>query len=480
MQTYTIGGILQNAEIKKKNAIAVQYYKKKQVVNISYPDFIADIRKMVIWVHKNQLKGKKIALLGDSDYPWLVALMGIMCAGSIAIPMDKTLPAAYLTDQLLQAEADFVLYGTDFEDVASDLKLPSDVQLLCFSDAQYQAWFASEETADIAFCPDEEEIIMYLYTSGTTGKNKIVMLRQSNYACNVWAARNQLDAAAQKVLIAVPLCHAFGLIALMTAFCRGDTICLNEDMRYLMRDLKMLSPTVMYTVPMIAESCYRQFQQTCIAGGENSLQMIITAGAPLRTELVTQYQELGVCLMQSYGLTEVLLVSTNLKDANKPASVGRTGDLSTVKIVDGEIWIKGDAVSAGYYQNEAETRKSFVGEWYRTGDIGSIDEDGFLYITGRIKNLIIRADGNNVSPEELEHKLMAAVPYAEEVLVKLVENRITAELYCGACEKEEIEETIWKMIEALNEELPDYKMIEDYTIREEPFERTNTKKIKRG
>lgn len=476
MQTYTIGGILRNAESSKQNAIAIQYYKKKEVVKISYPDFIADVKKMVFWVHQNHLKGKKIALLGNSDYPWLVALMGIMCSGSIVIPLDKTLSAELLTDQLLQAEVDFILYGEDFAEVTADLKLPPDIVRLCFSDAQYQAWFAEQEAASVAFCEDEEQIIMFLYTSGTTGKNKIVMLQQKNFAYNVWAARNQLEVTPQKVLVAVPLCHAFGLISLMTAICRGDIICLNEDIRYVMRDCKMLSPSAIYTVPMIAESGYLQFQRD----GVNCLQVIITAGAPLRTELVAQYQELGICLMQSYGLTEVLLVSTNLRNANKPASVGRTGDLSKVKIVDGEIWVSSNAVSAGYYQNEAETQKSFVGEWYRTGDIGSVDADGFLYITGRIKNLIIREDGNNVSPEELEQRITAVVPDVEEVLVKLVGNRITAELYCGMCDTKKMEAQVKAQIEVLNEMLPDYAMIEDFHIRKEPLERTNTKKIKRG
>lgn len=476
MQEYTIGGILRNAESSKKNSIAVQYCKKKEIIKIDYPNFIADIKKMVFWVYQNDLKGKKIALLGNSDYPWLVALMGIMCSGSIVIPLDKTLPANLLTDQLLQAEVDFILYGEDFAEVAESLKLSEDTVRLCFSNAQYQAWFAEQDASDVIFCEDEEQIIMFLYTSGTTGKNKIVMLRQKNFAHNVWAARNQLETKPQKVLVAVPLCHAFGLISLMTAICRGDIICLNEDIRYVMRDCKMLSPTAMYTVPMIAESSYRQFQRD----GVNCLQIIITAGAPLRSELVRQYGKLGICLMQSYGLTEVLLVSTNLKDANKPASVGRTGALSTVQIVDGEIWVSGNAVSAGYYQNETETKKSFVGEWYRTGDIGSIDADGFLYITGRIKNLIIREDGNNVSPEELEQKLIAVVPEAEEVLVKLVENRITAELYCGMCDANKMRTQVKAQIEALNETLPDYAMIQDFNIRKEPLERTNTKKIKRG
>ncbi len=477
-----ISEILQNFEEEKKGKICVQYYKNRTVNDVYYDDFIIDVKKMVSFIEHYGLKGKKIAILGNSSYIWIIAMLGIMCSGSIAIPLDKGLSVKEMKDMLFQSENEYILYGRECSEEANELITMLKCSGTCLEDENQISCFDNFDAENVEFCKEPDKIAMYLYTSGTTGKNKIVMMKQRGMADNVCSMTKIYPHEREKVIVASPLYHAYGVITTLTALNRGDILCINDDIRYVTRDFKNFAPTVMYCVPMIAESMYKQLNTKKISNDDanKSLKLIITAGAPLNYEIVKGYRRYNICVLQGYGLTETLLSNFNTTQFNKAGTVGRVLDCANVKIVDGEVWISTGSMCAGYYKDDVENKKCFVNKWIRTGDIGKFDDDGFLTITGRIKNLIIHSDGNNVSPEELERRILSAMPYVVEVLVHDKDDKICAQLYCGVPFSESLNKKIALDIEKLNEEMPEYKCINDFYIRETPLERTSSKKIKRS
>lgn len=477
---FTLSGILLNEIEKKTGRIAVKYCRKHEIIDVTYDEFISDIRKNVTWLSRNGLNDKKVAILGYYNYSWITLTYSIMCAGSISVPVDKELSAKEISKILLLADAEYIMYEKKFTETAREIHAITGIPVLCFNDDEHISEVQNCSADEAVFCDDEEKIAMFLCTSGTTGQNKVVMLKQKNFAYNSEESRTRIYEGTQKIFLASPLCHVLGIIALCTAVFGGDIICLNEDIRYVTKNFNMLKPSVIYTVPMIAEGLYNLIQNLKNKKSDMELKAIVTAGAALNPDIIHAYAELDICVMQSYGLTESIFASCNYVTWNKPESVGRTAGFCDIKLIDSEVWLAGNSICAGYYNNEAETKKTFIDGWLKTGDLGRIDEDGFLYIIGRIKNLIIRNDGNNVSPEELEQRIISEIPCVQEVIVHLIDNKLTAEIYCGNDTDADIAEKINNDIETINYELPDYKVIERILIRDTPFERTSAKKIKRG
>lgn len=200
-------------------------------------------------------------------------------------------------------------------------------------------------------------------------------------------------------------------------------------------------------------------------------------GSQLSENLIIKYNEIGINLFQGYGLTECSpLLTVNFDYYHRANSVGKVVQGNNVKIVDGEIWAKGISVSAGYYNAPEENAKSFENGWFKTGDLGSIDEDGFVYITGRKKNLIILDNGKNVSAEEIENYIYE-IPYISETIVYGENNCIVAEIYIDPENK--CEHNVEEDINIINNKLASYKRIDKIVVRDKPFEKTATKKIKR-
>lgn len=268
-------------------------------------------------------------------------------------------------------------------------------------------------------------------------------------------------------------------------------------------------PTVMFVVPLFAESLYKKIElkeknqnkeklfvfATKISnllkkahiditdllfneiknafGGK--LKTIMCRGAPLSEEMIKKYNDIGINLFQGYGLTECSpLLTVNFDYYHRPNSVGKVVQGNTVKIVDGKIWAQGTSVAKGYYNDIEETAKSFQDGWFKTGDLGSIDNDNFIFILGRKKNLIILNNGKNVSAEELE-TLIYKILDVSEVVVYGKDNKIIAEIFS----ENDNQQVIKNEINNLNKTLPTYKQIDEIIFRAIPFEKTTTKKIKR-
>lgn len=291
---------------------------------------------------------------------------------------------------------------------------------------------------------------------------------------------------------------------------KGVPICISSGLKYVQKEFIEYKPTVIFVVPLFVETLYKRIEATVKNQGNElkfkfavmfsnlmrmlgiditdmlfgkikkafggSLKIIMCGGAPLEEELIKKYRNIGINLFQGYGLTECSpLLTVNFDYYHRPNSVGKVVCGNNIKIVDGEIWAKGASVSSGYYNDQDETKNNFEGGWFKTGDLGYVDKDNFVFISGRKKNLIILSNGENVSAEEIE-KMIYTIPNVTEVIVRGQDNRIVAEIYSESGNFNLIK----TQISELNKKLQSYKQIDDVVFRETPFARTTTKKIIRS
>lgn len=504
-------------------------------------------------LHQNKETGKfHIAILGATSYEWFVTYFGTMCSGNIVVPLDKELPSEELLERMQFADVQVLFHDRKFNKFA-ELAMAHGIVCICLqtiwqmntpmekeeagsdtdkvtkgtekseADTESESWSTPLSPDDIA------EII---FTSGTTGKSRAVVLTHGNLAADTMhASRCVRLKGTDRMLSVLPIHHALEMTAgIFTPMCFGVTICINENLRQMSRNMKRFSPTVMIVVPLLVETMHktvwreaeRQEKSATLRrlmklasilyachidirrwlfrdllaqfGGE--LRMLVGGGAYIEPELIREFAVWGIIIVQGYGITECSpIVSCNTDRYKKPESVGKVFPRCEAKIIDGEIWVKGDIVMREYYHDPEATAEVFSDEWFRTGDLGRIDEDGFLYLTGRKKNLIILANGENVSPEELERKL-SQIPGVEEVLVSDMGGVIGAEIYAGDDnlrawnlenpsgdlqeEQKQIRHRIEEEIKKLNLTLPAYQRIAKVVFRNTEFEKTATKKIKRG
>ena len=270
-------------------------------------------------------------------------------------------------------------------------------------------------------------------------------------------------------------------------------ICINDSIMHVAKNMKLFQPQIMLLVPLVIESVYSKLRaagdflpKKLIAkqafGGR--LNLISSGGAYLNPDYVDKFKEYGITILQGYGMTECSpVISTNLLDANKKGSVGKLIANCEGKIVDEEIWVRGSSVMQGYYKMPEETAQTMEDGWLKTGDLGYIDEDNYVYITGRKKNLIILANGENVSPEEIENQIGKA-DLVKEIVVREAEGRIQAEIfpdYEFAKKKriKDIKAGLQEIIDKYNKEAPVYKRVLDLKLRETEFEKNTSRKIKR-
>lgn len=331
------------------------------------------------------------------------------------------------------------------------------------------------------------------YTSGTTSKPKGVILSHKNLSTDAAASIKNVYFGGTSILV-LPLYHTFSFTAsVLCVMLSGKTVAINKDLKDLRKDIERYLPQNLILVPMIIESLYKQiwiqakkakkdgmlrklitisnlllkngidlrrvlFSRVHKSFGGN-LDFIISGGAHIQDNYVKKFQELGIQILNGYGITEcspVLAVNRNFYF--KDHSVGQILDGIDIKICDNEIFVKGDVVTAGYYKDELQTSIAFQDGWFKTGDLGYIDEDGFLYITGRKKNLIILSNGKNISPEELEEHLYK-LEYIKEVLVYQRDDKIEAEVYLGTENLDLYRVQAEQDLKLINSQLPTYKNI---------------------
>lgn len=524
--------------------------KEVNYENITYKKLLEDINKLGTALYARGFKNKRIAIIGINQYEWAIAYLANLLGGIISIPLDKDLQKEELENSLIRSKADAIFFDKKYIEKISEVKKNQKTELteyICMSELEgYQSvkdllkqgeeLLKKGEKDYIQAKINENEMSILLFTSGTTSKSKAVMLSQKNIASNIYAMQCVEDIRSTDTNIAfLPFHHIFGSTCLIMMLACGVKTVFPDGLRYIKQNLNEYKVTLFVGVPVLVEAIYKTimkeidkqgktkliklakgisnfllkihidirrkiFKQIIEAlGGE--LRFIISGGAPADAKIAKGFNDLGIKTVQGYGLSETSPVIAAENDKiMRNGSVGVSMLNDTIEIVNkdekgiGEIRVKGPNVMLGYYEMPELTKEVLKDGWFYTGDLGYIDKDGFLFITGRNKNMIVLKNGKKIFPEELE-TIVNRLELVEEcmvfgmpderdkenvkVAVKVVYNKeVVNEKYQDKTE-EELYQIIWEQIKKLNTTFPRYKHIKKLLLTDKELIKTTTKKVKR-
>ncbi|MDO4278918.1 MAG: AMP-binding protein [Lachnoclostridium edouardi] len=507
--TKTIYDLVQNAAKEYKDKVFLRYEENDVVYQVSYREFASQCEAVAAWTKAHMKKeGRKIkvGLFGGSSYHYLAVLLGVMSSGSTGVPLDIQMNVSSLKDCLNRSDIDILFYDWEHRalidgvrelcpDVKEYISLQHGKHVPCSHNILKE--FAGQKSETKA---EENDCAMILFTSGTTGRGKGVMLSNKNLIHNTFCTTDTDHPERETYLNILPIHHVFCLNGDIFIVMRyGSTLCLNQDMSKLAAHIQLFQPSVIRMVPMVAKALYnkirilkqqkpyRPIDEICEEVLGKRLHKIISGGGYLAPDLAENYRELGISIAQGYGMSECSpkISAPDWSRPDKIKSVGKVVDGCQVRIVDGEIQVKSPSVMMGYYKEPEKTAEVLSEDgWLSTGDLGYIDEENFLYLTGRKKNLIILSNGENVAPEQLEN-MFEDEGLIEDILVFGQNDMITAEIYprfqyAEAAEIQNIEEAVGEIIKKHNQDLPSYKRIMRWSVRDTPFEKTSSKKIIRS
>ena len=466
--------------------VAIRYVAEdgKTVVEKKYREYAQDIRRMVAYLKAEvpDIKGRRIVLLSRNCYEFCVASYGIILAGGVLVTLNQKKNWEELEYELGLVEPALILndgidYGCRAElEAAYGPKLrPMD----CYKDTA---------PGELTNCVGHDDLMMLMFTSGTTGRSKGVMLSERNMCASLhtysevaenWIT-NRLPAG-QKLPLShmtlLPLFHMACFVCVMSYPPAGWTLNLCGDIRDFYRDLGLMHSDVMASAPVLVETIYKDMKRGRVSR-LNGLWDLCCSSAALDPKMLLELAQNGFVVNQCYGMTETFGDGIlNFTQVEKHMSaVGKPDDHVQYKLDEtGEICIKGDCVMLGYYKDPEATAEVIDADgWFHTGDLARMDEEGFYYITGRKKNLIILASGENVSPEELEKKL-ALCPAITECIVKEKGQKICAVIYCPEDKQEEVR----AFATEVNRSLPLYKRISAVEFTAEPLPRNALGKLLR-
>ncbi len=535
--------------------LAYKYFEQGKLQEMTYAEFYQMVLQISAAFTKKGFSGKRVAVIGDTSPQWLATYVGALASGTIIIPMDKELALSEIEKFLEIAEAEAVVYSKSFnEKFVTTINSHPTVKTFIPINADYDSSFSQkvlpfasllelgQEELDggyrIQMVKNRDEMAEMLFTSGTTGTSKCVMLSQKNIFAAVSSAIETVCFVSEDVVVSVlPVHHTYELMCLLAEMVFGITTCINDSLRHVMKNFALFKPTGLVLVPMFLNTMYKRIWSEAERGGKDkvlkaalvmsrnlmkvgvdvrrtlfksvldafggNLDHIICGGAKLNPDLIVAFEDFGISVFEGFGITECSpLVSVTPYYARKLGAIGpsvpscRTridpnGEFTDEGYEIGEIQVKGDNVMIGYYNNPEANADVFTNDgWFRTGDVGYMDNDGYLYITGRIKFVIVLENGKNVFPEEIEEYLDIIDTIKEccvvgrkasdgdEIILTAVVYPDYSKFPEGANE-DEVKESIRKSINATNKKLPTYKQIKSVEIRKTEFEKTTTKKIKR-
>ena len=501
----TIGEIWSAALENYAELPAVRWLVKKEIQERSYKELGKDVENIRSGLAAEGFHGAHVALIGTASVTWIGAYLGITTGDNVAVPLDAGLPAEDLLELLNRADAEALFL------IPKAKALIPAIRSNC--PKVRKIWLLQEEAAEDeetvtdlkakaggageAVTPSgKDEIATIIYTSGTTGKSKGVMLTQNNLAENV--ANVAYTTEPGTVLMSVlPVHHAFCLVMdWLKGFSLGSVICINDNFMHMIRNMGIFKPEVMLMVPLMIETIYKRLSVADpsipanvlaeqVFGGR--LRIIFTGGAHLDPFYIGKLETYGISVLEGYGMSENSpVISSNMPGDHKAGSIGRPLKNVEISFENGEILVKSTSTMKGYYKMPEETAEALRGGWLHTGDKGYIDEDGFLFINGRVKNLIILSNGENISPEEIEGKI-ALAPLVGEIIVTGENNGLTARIYpdqdvIGAkgLSEEQVKAALQGMLDDYNRNQPTYRQITALVVRKNPFHRNATGKIVRG
>ncbi len=445
-------------------------------------------------------QGKHIAVIGPTSYSWVVAYFGIVGSGSVAVPLDANLPDEDLCELIDRADVTTLVYDEAKAGVAqmAEQRCAGLKNIICTGAPQGLAnglsmWnLIGGQGAGFDYAPKPEELATIMFTSGTTGKSKGVMLTHRNLAENATCLDMGLESGIV-ILSVLPIHHAYCLsMDILKGLSIGSVICINDSLLRVAKNIKLFEPNMILMVPLMIETLAKKLEEAAWIPAPlvkakvfgKQFHTVCSGGAYLNPAYLEMFKKYGITIWQGYGMTECSpVISTNYGAFMKDGSVGRLMPNCEAKVVDEELWVKGSSVMQGYYKMPAETEETLSDGWLKTGDLGYVDEDGYIFLTGRKKNLIITPNGENVSPEEIENKL-GDNRLVQEVLVRESEGAIEAEIfpdleYAGKKKIKDMQGELQKIIDAYNKTAPLYKRVFKLKVRETEFEKNTTKKIKR-
>ncbi len=528
--------------------IAFKYKQNDEIKEITYEQYVQDIKALgTAFIDMNV---KRVIIIGNNSYKWCSTYLATTTAGKVIVPIDKALTDIEIENLIKRSEADTIIYekkhqkaideaikkgcklrnkicidkATDKDNLSYDEILEKGKNLIKKGDTRY-------ENIKI----DSYKMSIMLFTSGTTNEPKAVMLSQNNIVSNIVAINRYVKLYKTDTLLSfLPIHHTFECtITFLYGVYSGSTVAFCEGLRYIQQNLKDFQVSVFVAVPLVLETMYKKIQKAIKEKGKTELvnkmikisnnllkvhidirkivfkeildnfgghlRVVFYGAAPMNKDTIIGYNNLGIEQVQGYGLTETSpVISAETDKKKRPGSIGLVLDNLECRIDEpdkdgiGEITVKGPSVMLGYYKNEKATKEVLKNGWFSTGDYGYMDKDGFLYITGRKKDVIVLRNGENVYPQEIE-ALINKLEYVKESLVYQREQSKTDTMLCakivydeeaikqtfGEKTEEQYKEEIWKQIKEINKNLPLFKHIKKIEITTEELEKTTTQKVKR-
>ena len=524
----TLRELVENGRDKGESVTAF-YRGRNNDQPITFGECSRIIESLGTYLFSLGLNSDHIAIIGENSTEWVLSFLAVTNSGNAAVPIDRGLPNEDLAELVLHCDCRAIIYSEKCKEAIGFLrglgKPYSDIMYIPLSDFDTYVTDGTRLLAegntqfkDAGDIIGRDTLASIVYTSGTTGRMKGVMLSHGNLASDtVGACRN---AEADNAQLLLPLHHTFAWSSqMLAAFIYIKDLHINGNLKHILKDFQHNSPQNVAAVPMMVDMLYKSIWDTARRNGSEKrlnrgirlsrfllklgidrrrslfrevhenfggrLSLIICGGAALDPETEIGLDDLGIQVLNGYGITECSpIVSVNRNHHYKFGSVGLPLPCNRIKIDDpdengiGEIMVAGSNVMLGYYKDPEATEEAFSGEWFRTGDYGRIDEDGFIYITGRKKNLIILSNGENVMPEELEMKL-ERLEYVLDVVCYEENGSITAEFYLDEEHFTDARSRLEEDIDIFNRTMPMQKNISGVKIRDIPFEKTTTMKIKR-
>ena len=497
----TVRQILDGTEKKYGPEDAIRYkVGKNEIEAKSYTQLKEDSESFSNVLKNLGEQGKHISVIGATSYPWLVTYFGTVDSGSVIVPLDVNLPAEDVCDLIDRSDSTVLVYDEIRKDVAAIAKerCPKLKTLISMQQDENSGevlswWKTLEENRGASdFDPDPDQLCTIMFTSGTTGKSKGVMLTHRNVAENATCLDMKIPERTV-IMTVLPIHHAYCLsMDILKGVSLGSVICINDSLLRVAKNIKLFKPEMILMVPLMIETMAKKLEEASLLPAKivksqvfgKQFHTICSGGAYLDPKYIDMFKKYDIVIQQGYGMTECApVISVNQSWNIRSDSVGQLLPNCKAKTVDGELWVKGSSVMQGYYKMPEETAETLEDGWLKTGDLGYVDEDGFVYLTGRKKNLIITKNGENVSPEELENAL-STNRLVGEILVREKDGVIEAEIYpeqdyVKKKRIKDVREKLQEIIDEYNKTAAPQKRIYSLIVRDTEFEKTTTRKIKR-
>ncbi len=515
--------------------------KEVSYEHISFAEFRNQVEALACAFHKEGYSAEPIAVIGKNSYNWILTYFATLYLGSITVPLDKALPTGEAISSIKRSHAKTLVFDAEMDALSKEaasnfgealniISMDRLSTMISEGNELIENGYTEHRSMEI----DPEKLAVILFTSGTTSASKAVMLSQRNIMINVYDAITTEPIRRGEVNMAfLPYHHTFGSVGQVVMIAAGLVTTYCDGLKYIQKNIVEYKVSLFVGVPLLIEAIYKKIIASVkkqkkekklalgilLSKGLNkvgidirrklfkeihdqlggNLKFVISGASAIDPKVVEGLKNFGILAVQGYGLTETspILAAEN-PDNMRSGSVGKAMPHVELKLVDvneegvGQLVARGPNIMAGYFENPEETAKVFKDGWFYTGDLAAIDKDGFVFIKGREKNVIVLKNGKNVYPEELE-TLVANLPFVEEVFVfgeekgendlvvsaKIVYKPDYLKEYAGVETHEEVEKIIREAVDKINDTMPAYKHIKRLILTDQPMIKTTTGKVKR-